>query len=122
MQPVQLPETLDEARDVILRVLIALPKAFINAFQEGWGVLKQTIKWLWAQWDKYIWSWIKSRLQDIWQIVIGLIGQEVEKRKPLLQQELEQEKEELKQEAQEQLEKASQGLWERFKELVKSKL
>lgn len=112
------PQTLDEAISLIGKMLVMLPGAFINAFQAAWGVLKQVAEWLWALWDKYIWSWI----QGLWNKFLGLIGQEIEKRKPLIQQELEKEKQEVFNEAQQEAQKAGQNLWERLKELIKSKL
>ena len=48
---------------------------------------------------------------------MGMLGREVERRKPIIEQEIEKEKQELKEELQKQGSKAGQNLWERFKAL-----
>ena len=53
------------------------------------------------------------------QEIGNLLGEEVEKRKPLIEEELEQEKQEVKEEFKEQAGEAGKGLWERFRGLFR---
>lgn len=118
-QPVvDTPETLKDAVGFVFSILKSMPRTIKEAFQLAWKIWSKMADWLWAQWDKYIWSWI----QGLWHSFLGLMGQEIEKRKPMVEQELEKEKQEIKEEIKQEAEKAGQSLWERLKELVKSKL
>jgi len=113
---IEAPETIEEAKE--------LGEEF---FQKSKEQLPQIIGRLWKEevlpiWRKMyeIWSnwWdfsIQPWLQNIWQRVMALFGQEIEKRKPQIEEELEKEKEELK----EELPDVTKSLWERFKELIK---
>ena len=100
------PQTLDEARGVGEQILLLLPQAM----QQVWNDEVMPIwskAWVIAQdlWTKYVW----------WRI-----EPEVNRRKALIPGELEKEKEELSQEFQTELESQGglQGLWERFKILI----
>ena len=100
------PQTLDEARGVGEQILLLLPQAM----QQVWNDEVMPIwskAWVIAQdlWTKYVW----------WRI-----EPEVNRRKALIPGELEKEKEELSQEFQTELESQGglQGLWERFKVLI----
>ena len=100
------PQTLDEAKGVGEQILLLLPQAM----QQVWNDEVMPIwskAWVIAQdlWTKYVW----------WRI-----EPEVNRRKALIPGELEKEKEELSQEFQTELESQGglQGLWERFKVLI----
>jgi len=100
------PQTLDEAKGVGEQILLLLPQAM----QQVWNDEVMPIwskAWVIAQdlWTKYVW----------WRI-----EPEVNRRKALIPGELEKEKEELSQEFQTELESQGglQGLWERFKILI----
>ena len=100
------PQTLDEAKGVGEQILLMLPQAIRQVWNEE--VLPIWSKtWVIAQdlWTKYVW----------WRI-----EPEVNRRKALIPGELEKEKQELSQEFQTNLESQGglQGLWERFRVLV----
>ncbi|MBI4123173.1 MAG: hypothetical protein HY458_02340 [Parcubacteria group bacterium] len=89
------PQTLDEAKGVVEQILLALPRAMQQVWnQELLPILNKV--WIIARdlWTKYVW----------WRI----------------EPELEKEKEELSRELQTELESQGgfQGLWERFKTLI----
>lgn len=100
------PETLDEATGVGEQILLALPRAMQQVWNDEvlplWNKMWAIAQDLWA---KYVW----------WRI-----EPEVERRKALIPGELEKEKEELSQELQAELESRGgfEGLWERFKVLI----
>ena len=100
------PQTLDEAKGVGEQILLLLPQAM----QQVWNDEVMPIwskAWVIAQdlWTKYVW----------WRI-----EPEVNRRKALIPGELEKEKEELSQEFQTELESQGGlwGLWERLKVLI----
>ncbi|MDO8655150.1 MAG: hypothetical protein Q7R48_01855 [bacterium] len=100
------PETLDEAKGVAEQILLALPRAIQQVWNdEVLPIFNKT--WIIGQdlWTKYVW----------WRI-----EPEVNRRKALIPGELEKEKGELSQELQTDLESQGgfQGLWERFKVLI----
>ena len=100
------PQTLDEAKGVGEQILLMLPQAIRQVWNEE--VLPIWSKtWVIAQdlWTKYVW----------WRI-----EPEVNRRKALIPGELEKEKQELSQDLQTELESQGgfQGLWERFKVLI----
>ncbi len=100
------PQTLDEAKGVAEQILLALPRAMQQVWNQEVLPLMNKM-WVTAQglWTKYVW----------WRI-----EPEINKRKALIPGELEKEKGELSQELQTELESQGgfQGLWERFKVLI----
>ena len=118
-QPVvSAPETIEDAFGFVFSILKSMPQAIKEAFGSAWEIWRNVVGWLWMQWDNYIGSWIRG----LWHSFLGIIGQEVEKRKPLIERELEKERQEVQQEVLEQTEKAGQNLWERLKGLIKDNL
>jgi len=112
----QLPENMDEVQELGERALEIgkkeLPGTIEKVWQEEVLPIWQKMYDIWSNWwDNTIQPW----LDDIWQKIMSLLGQEIEKRKPLIEEEFEKEKEELGIEAS----KIGQSLWERFKELIK---
>ncbi len=100
------PQTLDEAKGVGEQILLMLPQAIQQVWNEE--VLPIWSKtWVIAQdlWTKYVW----------WRI-----EPEINRRKALIPGELEKEKQELSQDLQTELESQGglQGMWERFKVLI----
>jgi len=112
----QLPENMDEVQELGEKALEIgkkeLPGTIEKVWQEEVLPIWQKMYDIWSNWwDNTIQPW----LDDIWQKIMSLLGQEIEKRKPLIEEEFEKEKEELGIEAS----KIGQSLWERFKELIK---
>ena len=100
------PQTLDEARGVGEQILLLLPQAM----QQVWN---EEVLPIWSK------AWVIA--QDLWiKYVWWRIEPEFNRRKALIPGELEKEKEELSQEFQTELESQGglQGLWERFKVLI----
>ena len=100
------PQTLDEAKGVAEQILLALPRAMQQVWNDELLPIASKM-WIVVQdlWTKYVW----------WRI-----EPEVNRRKALIPGELEKEKGELSQELQTDLESQGgfQGLWERFKVLI----
>jgi hypothetical protein len=113
--PIQAPETIQEAQEFGLGILKALPDAVKKVWQEQ-VVPLWTNMWNWVKniWDTYIFPW----LYNLWQQFLSVFGQEVEKRKPLIEQKFQKEKEGLQQELQEKLPEQGKTLWERIKTLL----
>ncbi len=115
-QGAQVPETLGEAKSFGMRILAGLPETIKDVWQnEALPFLQKTWEWVQNFWNTYIWS----KIEPWWQKFLGLIGKEVEKRKPGLEEEFQKEKEEMKEEMKEELPKVGKPLWERFKDLLK---
>ena len=97
------PETLEDAGNFVLKILKTLPEAVKKAWEKAKEIWRGMADWF---------------LENVWNKILALFGKEVEKRKEIISGELEEEKEELKKEA----EKAGQSLWQRIKDIIKSKL
>ncbi len=69
-----------------------------------WGIAKNI-------WDTTVFSWVKG----LWDQVLSILGQEIEKRQPLFEEEFEREKEELKQELEQKIPESGKTLWNRIK-------
>lgn len=115
--PAQMPETLDEAKELGEKALEVSKKELPGNLERIW---KEEVLPLWQKmynwvntkiWDRYIWPW----LQNIWQKIKDIFSKEVEERKPIIEEEFQKEKQELKEEAPE----VGKSLWERFKELIR---
>tara|TARA_Y100000310_G_C20493744_1_gene720525 strand:+ start:502 stop:945 length:444 start_codon:yes stop_codon:yes gene_type:complete len=110
---IQAPETVEEAQEFGLQILEDIP----GTVQ---GVWKTQVVPLWAKmwsitkniWDTTVFSWVK----EWWDKILSLFGQEIEKRKPLIEEEFQKEKEELKQELQEKIPKPGKTLWSLIRE------
>lgn len=110
--PIQAPETIQEAQGLGLQILQGIPGA-VKEVWEGevlplWAKMWQIAKNIW---DRYIFSWIRS----LWEQLLSLFGQEIEKRKPIIEQEFQREKEELKQELKEKIPDPQKTLWDLIK-------
>ncbi len=100
------PQTLDEAKGVGEQILLSLPQAM----QQVWN---EEVLPIWSK------AWVIA--QDLWlKYVWWRIEPEVNRRKALIPGELEKEKQELSQDLQTELESQGgfQGLWERLKVLI----
>ena len=100
------PQTLDEAKGVGEQILLLLPQAM----QQVWN---EEVLPIWSK------AWVIA--QDLWiKYVWWRIEPEFNRRKALIPGELEKEKEELSQEFQTELESQGGlwGLWERLKVLI----
>jgi len=109
---IKAPETIEEAQEFGLQILQGLPVAM----QEVW---KTQVVPLWTKmwstaknvWDTTVFSWVKG----LWDQVLSFFGQEIEKRKPLIEEEFKREKEELKQELEQKIPEPGKTLWNRIK-------
>ena len=99
-----MPETIEEAKDFVMRVLKKLP----DAVKEVWQ--KEAV----PVWQR-MWYWAQPKIESLWHKFLNLLGQEAEKIKPVIEKEFEKEKQEIK----EELPIIGRGLWERFKDLIR---
>ena len=112
-QPLQPPETLEEAKEMGKKALEVSQKELPGILEKVW---KEEVLPIWQKmydWFKAnIWpkieSWFKKEVEP-------RVKEEVEKRKPIIGEEFKKEKEELKGEVPE----VTKSLWEKFKELIK---
>lgn len=110
--PIEAPETVEEAKGFGLQLLQELP----NAVK---GVWESEVVPLWSKmfniakniWGTYVFPWAHG----VWERVLSLFGQEIEKRKPFIEQEFEKEKQQLKEEVEEKLPEETKTLWEHLK-------
>ena len=111
-----LPETFEGAQQFGEQIIQQLPKETEKVFQEEALPILQAV----LSWGKNIWNgWILPWLQEVWDRVLGFLGQEVEKRKPIIKDAIEQEKEEIIKEIETGTIKAGKSLWERIKGFFK---
>jgi hypothetical protein len=119
----EVPETLDEAKEVSLdtgeRIMGVLPGVVRNI----WDTQVLPVWRNMAEWAKEeLWhKWAQPRAQNLLNKARELLGREVDKRRPIIEQELEQEKQELAQDIKTHGENAGKGLWERFWSLLRNK-
>jgi hypothetical protein len=108
-QPVQIPENLEEAKEVGRGFLKELP----NQLEKIWR------KEVFPLWQK-IYNWLKEKIWDsyLWPKIGLPLKKEIEKRKPIIKEEFKKEKKEMKEEIKTKL-PTGKSLWERFKELIK---
>ena len=113
--PIQAPETIEEAQEFGVQILQEIP----GAIKEVWNTQAMP---LWTKmwnitknlWDTTVSSWIKG-LRDK---VLSIFGQEIEKRRPLIEEEFQREKEQLKQELEQNIPKSGKTLWSIIKRLL----
>lgn len=115
----EVPDTLEEAKGEAVLVgediAAELPAATKEIFQtEVIPVWQRMFTWT----REALWKgFLLPPFENIWGDVMALLGQEVERRKPIIEQELEKEKQELKEDLQGEASKTGQTLWERFQAL-----
>jgi hypothetical protein len=123
-QTVEIPKDFEEAKGFGMKIIKFLPDATKGAWQEVKQIWQKTwVKW----WHNDIYPWFRAMWYErakpfadkIINKVKGLLGQEIEKRTPILQEAFEKEKQELRQELKQELPGVSKGLWERFKDLIR---
>ena len=114
---IQTPGNIEKIKELGEKAIGVGKEALLGTLERIW---KEEVLPIWQKmydwtktklWEPYIWPWFKK----IWQIVLKIFGQEVEKRKPAIEEEFKKEKEEMKQE----VPKVGQSLWEKFKEIIK---
>tara|TARA_Y100000310_G_scaffold49195_2_gene45498 strand:+ start:2456 stop:2899 length:444 start_codon:yes stop_codon:yes gene_type:complete len=110
--PIQAPETVEEAQEFGKQILFALPGAMKDVWEQQALPLWRGM-WNWFQniWEQYVFPW----LQSLWNKILGIFGQEIEKRRPYIEEEFQKEKEELTQELKEKIPEPSKTLWDRLK-------
>lgn len=109
---IEAPETIEDAQEFGLQILQGIPAAVkevwdtqvIPLWTKMWSITKNI-------WDTTVFSWVKG----LWDQVLSLFGQEIEKRKPLIEEEFQKEKEELKQELEQKIPEPGKTLWSRIK-------
>lgn len=110
--PIQAPETIEEAQEFGLQILTAIPGAIKEVWKTQavplWTKMWQTTENLW---NTYVFPW----LYGWWEQFLSVFGQEIEKRKPLIEEEFQRKKEELKQEIEEKIPEPGKTLWEHIK-------
>ena len=110
-EPLKAPDTLEQTKSLIIELIIAIPEGMKSAWQEAKEIWQNTwVSW----WGTHIKPWISKTqnwIKNLWQDTT-----------PIIEQEFEKEKQEIKQDLGEQREKVKQGIWERFKQLIKDSL
>ncbi len=92
-----MPQTVGEAKDLMTTILAKLPEAVKRVWkEEALPLLRK------------MWGWARPVIEPWRNKLMGLLGKEVEKRRPGLEQEFQKEKEEMQ-----------KDLWERFKDLLR---
>lgn len=113
----ELPETLDEAKEVGGEIVQTTEKELPGTVERIWQEEVMPVwsnMYNWAKdkiWDSRLLPWFKKTGETIKGIFLG----EVERRKPQVEEDFQQEKQELKQEAP----VVGKSLWEKFRELIK---
>lgn len=90
------PETVGDAKALGLNIINQLPDAVRKVWREEALPLFEKM-----------WIWSKPVIDPWWQKLSGILGREVEKRKPAVEEEFKKEKEEM-----------WNDLWQRFKDLI----
>jgi gas vesicle protein len=114
---VEVPGSIQEVREGIEGIGGNIFKGLLRAIADLW---KEKVLATW----KSMWQWTaeevwQKRIEPAVQSVIDrskeLLGQEVDRRKPVIEQQLQEEKQEL----QDQGKRTGKGLWERFLDLFR---
>lgn len=100
-QTTQMPQTIEEAESLGMRILTALPDAVKKVWREEALPLWQKM-WDWAQgpWNSYV----KPKIEFWWQKFLNFLGKET----PDLEKEFQKERKEMQ-----------KDLWQRFRDLLK---
>jgi endo-1,4-beta-mannosidase len=104
----QMPQTMEEAKSLGLKILERLP----DAVKEIWQ--KEALPFwrkMWQEAQGPLNTYIKPFFEKWWNKFLSLLGKEVEKRRPVLEPVLEEE-------LQKETKEMQKDLWERFKELL----
>ncbi|MCK4781468.1 hypothetical protein KAS79_00890 [Candidatus Parcubacteria bacterium] len=110
-EPLEAPGTLEQAKSLIIELIMAIPEGMNSAWQEAKEIWQNTwVNW-WGSYIKPNIIKIENWIKNLWQDTT-----------PMIEQEFEKEKQEIKQDLGEQGEKVKQGIWERFKQLIKDAL
>ncbi len=105
------PNTLEEAKSFIINLITALPQGLKESWQKAQKIWQETwINW-WKSYIEPCVSRTKNWIKNFWQNTT-----------PIVEQEFEKEKQEIKQDLEKQGEKVKQGVWDRFKQLIKDSL
>jgi hypothetical protein len=113
---VELPETVDEAKEMGNRTVEAieneLPSLIKSTWQnEVWPIWKSAYQWF----LDHVWNnWLGSKVSNLWESAKRIFTNEVEERTPNVEQEFKTEKEEIKTETPTVL----KSLWEKILEFV----
>ena len=108
----QVPETIQEAQGFGLQFLQEIPGALQQAWRtQAVPVFYSIGDWTMNIWDGYVFPWVHG----LWKNILALFGQEIEKRKPLIEEEFQREKQELQQEIKEKIPEPGKTLWEHIR-------
>lgn len=103
-----IPNNFEEIKALGKSMLRSFPNAFKKAGQEGWGI----IKWIWSHIEAFLIKHVEPVVSKAINWLKGLVGKEVEQRKPEVKEEFKRETEQIKEKV-----PTGKGLWERFKSL-----
>jgi len=105
-QAPEVPATLDEAKSVGLQIIGELPDSTRQVWREqALPILRSMWDWAQGPWENYI----KPKVQELFNWLLGFLGKEIEERAPLIEEEFQKEKDEMRGDI--------PGVWERFKNL-----
>lgn len=98
----QIPQTMEEAKGLSMKILTALPDATKKVWQEqAWPFILEMWDWAQGPWNQYI----KPQVEIWWQKFLDLLGKETPA--------------DLKEEFQKEKEEMQEDIWNRFKDLLK---
>jgi len=110
------PETLEEAKFILVELIKNLPSAVKKIFIEEalpiWQKMYEKIKSFWN-------IYISARVKILWQKIKTTFEKKIEKKAPVIEKEFEKEKQELKKEIREKTPGIMKKTWEKLKKLIK---
>ncbi len=102
------PNNFEEIKALGKSMLRSFPNAFKRAGQEGWAVMR----WVWGHIKAFLIKHVEPVVFKAIDWLKGLVGKEVDQRKPEVKKEFQRETEQIKEKV-----PTGRGLWERFKSL-----
>jgi len=105
---VQIPNTIDEAKQMGEGMLPLIPGIIKGLWNDGTKVLKSLFDFSNDQWNK-----------NIFPVVNKYFGEIIRKRSPIIKQEFEKESTEMKEDIKSEMPKITKGLWDTIKEILK---
>ena len=103
----QMPNTIEEAKEMGKGFLPIMPGFLKNLWQEAVGVGKWFFEKVFGIWNKYIFPNLDKYFL-----------QKIEKRAPVIKEEFQKEKTEMKGEIKNEVPKTGKSIWQKFKEVI----
>jgi len=118
---IEVPDTLEGVREGTEKVGKEVGAGLLISIQNIWhNEIVPTWRAMFFWTNENIWAkFVRPTLYEIGDSIKRVLGQEIEKRKPIIEEKLEKEKQELQQEIKTQTSQATRSLWERFKALLR---